>query len=84
MEFFYIIMRERTIMMKLDHAHEVDDMDETWQRGWTWFVMDWTMWIRFTASTKWDNMYGNDELHNINNEHEWNLFICMKFITPMN
>jgi hypothetical protein len=28
-KFFFIIMRERTIMMKLDHAHEVDDMDET-------------------------------------------------------
>jgi hypothetical protein len=26
--------------------------------------------IRFTKSMKWDNMYGNDELHNINNEHE--------------
>jgi hypothetical protein len=29
MEKKFIIMRERTIMMKLDHAREVDDMDET-------------------------------------------------------
>jgi hypothetical protein len=73
MEKKFIIMRERTIMMKLDHAREVDDMDETWQGDWTWFVMNWSMWIRFTASMKRDNMCGNDELHNINNEHEWNL-----------